>query len=143
MKKVQCTFRLPENVVNLIDQQPGETRTEKLLSLISAEEVKVTDEGVMQNVIKNALHPIEERLKALESKTLKSNPSANSANQQRKNRTIASIKSELETLTQEQINAIKNARYPLSEVRKSTKITKSQCDSYSDMIRDFLNMSNE
>ncbi|HCH0965976.1 TPA: hypothetical protein NKP55_004604 [Vibrio parahaemolyticus] len=139
MKRIQCTFRLPEDIVSLIDQQPGETRTEKLLSLIGSE--KSGNTHIMQDAIKIALQPIEERLTALESK--KSTPSNNSANQQRKNQTISFIKSELDTLTKEQIRVIHSSRYPLSEIRKSTKITKSQCDSYSDMIKNFIEINRD
>ncbi|MGD6739749.1 hypothetical protein ACP5PY_26855, partial [Photobacterium leiognathi subsp. mandapamensis] len=35
MKTVQCTFRLPKEVVDLIDEQSGKTRTDKLLNLIT------------------------------------------------------------------------------------------------------------
>ena len=139
MKKVQCTFRLPEEVVALIDKQEGETRTDKLLSILNVS--LKADEGVMQNVISDALQSrlltIESRLEALEKKKTSGN---NSANQKRKTETIEYIRNELNTLEENQINALKTARYPLSEIRKLTKISKSQCDSYSTMIKEILDI---
>ncbi|EPX6970180.1 hypothetical protein ACW0W9_004819 [Vibrio parahaemolyticus] len=135
MKKIQCTFRLPENVVNLIDEQEGETRTEKLLNLLNI------NDGVMQGVIKNELQErlieIETRLSRLEKKKV---ATSNSSNQKRKKDTIEFIQREISQLSKEQIEHITTSRYALSELRKVTKITKSQCDSYADMIKESLGM---
>lgn len=66
MEKVQCTFRLPKNVVELIDQQSGETRTDKLLTLLGFSS-KSPDYNVMQGVINSEL---EQRLSAIETRLL-------------------------------------------------------------------------
>ncbi|WP_318490416.1 hypothetical protein [Photobacterium leiognathi] len=63
MKTVQCTFRLPEDVVDLIDKQVGKTRTDKLLSLLGF--------SCNQNdytVIEKRLSDLEKRLSQIESK---------------------------------------------------------------------------
>jgi len=146
MERVQCTFRLPKSVVDWIDDQDGESRTDKLLALLGVE-----NNTVMQSVIDDALQgrilAIEKRLTELEAdRTKVSKPVAtalNGANQKRKEETIRFIESELMTLTAEQVDRAVNARYPLSEVRKATGITKSQSDTYADMIREFLNRKSE
>ena len=74
MKTVQCTFRLPNEVVDLIDEQSGKTRTDKLLNLLGY--------GCNQfdyNAIEKRIKAVESRLSALEStKQTESSP-----NQQR------------------------------------------------------------
>ncbi|WP_305843166.1 hypothetical protein [Photobacterium leiognathi] len=62
MKTVQCTFRLPKEVIDLIDEQSGRTRTDKLLNLLGY--------GCNQSdysVIKKRLKAVESRLSVLES----------------------------------------------------------------------------
>ena len=139
MKKVQCTFRLPEEVVALIDKQEGETRTDKLLNILNIS--LKAEKPVMQNVINDALQDrlltIESRLEVLEKRKPSGN---NSANQKRKTETIEYIRNELDKLEESQINIIKTVRYPLSEIRKLTNISKSQCDSYSTMIKEILDI---
>ncbi len=141
MERVQCTFRLPKHVIELIEKQEGKTKTDKLLKLIGA-----VESNVMQSVVSDALQDrllmIEKRLTELEAERKKeSKPVATAlsgANQKRKEETIRFIDSELMTLTAEQVDHVANARYPLSEVRKITGITKSQCDTYGSRIREFL-----
>ncbi|WP_318511146.1 hypothetical protein [Photobacterium leiognathi] len=61
MKTVQCTFRLPKEVVDLIDEQSGRTRTDKLLNLLGY--------GCNQsdyNAIEKRIKAVESRLSALE-----------------------------------------------------------------------------
>ncbi|WP_318431516.1 hypothetical protein [Photobacterium leiognathi] len=61
MKTVQCTFRLPKEVVDLIDEQLGRTRTDKLLNLLGY--------GCNQsdyNAIEKRIKAVESRLSALE-----------------------------------------------------------------------------
>ena len=146
MERVQCTFRLPKSVVDLINEQEGETRTDKLLKLIGVEEPSVM-QSVIDDVLQDRLLAIEKRLTEFETERTKvSKPVAttlNRANQKRKEETIRFIESELMTLTGEQVDRAVNARYPLSEVRKATGITKSQSDTYADMIREFLNRKSE
>ncbi|MCD9468935.1 hypothetical protein [Photobacterium iliopiscarium] len=80
MKTVQCTFRLPSEIVDLIDKQSGITRTDKLLNLLGY--------GCNQNdcsVIEERMEAVENRLSALENtkqvkakdKTINQNISAN------------------------------------------------------------------
>ncbi|WP_135300564.1 hypothetical protein [Photobacterium leiognathi] len=62
MKTVQCTFRLPKEVVDLIDEQSGKTRTDKLLNLLGY--------GCNQsdyNAIEKRIQAVESRLSVLES----------------------------------------------------------------------------
>ncbi|HII4313818.1 TPA: hypothetical protein ACY4PQ_004963 [Vibrio parahaemolyticus] len=146
MERVQCTFRLPKHVIELIEKQEGKTKTDKLLKLIGA-----VESNVMQSVVSDALQDrllmIEKRLTELEVERKKVNKpvatTLNGANQKRKEETIRFIENELMTLTVEQVDHASKARYPLSEVRKMTSITKSQSDTYADMIREFLNGKSE
>ncbi|PSW39191.1 hypothetical protein [Photobacterium leiognathi] len=62
MKTVQCTFRLPKEVVDLIDEKSGKTRTDKLLNLLGY--------GCNQsdyNAIEKRIQAVESRLSVLES----------------------------------------------------------------------------
>lgn len=61
MKTVQCTFRLPVEVVDLIDKQSGRTRTDKLLNLLGYG-CNQTD----YSAIKDRMEAVENRLSALE-----------------------------------------------------------------------------
>lgn len=143
MKKIQCTFRLPESVVSLIDEQDGETRTDKLLSLLGFEN-KSMDYGDVQSVIKEEYEArfkaLESRIAALESKQQTNSPSSNSSNEARKAEAIEKIHAELDTIPESDYDEIRNARYPLSAVRKRTNISKSQCDSYKDIINERLGL---
>ncbi|MBE4219038.1 hypothetical protein CGJ94_21270 [Vibrio parahaemolyticus] len=143
MKKIQCTFRLPESVVSLIDEQDGETRTDKLLSLLGYEN-KSMDYGEVQSVIKEEYEArfkaLESRIAALESKQQTTSPSSNSANEARKAEAIEKIHAELDTIPESDYDEIRNARYPLSAVRKRTNISKSQCDSYKYIINERLGL---
>ncbi|EGQ7796278.1 hypothetical protein RG677_004801 [Vibrio parahaemolyticus] len=148
MTKIQCTFRLPQQVVELIDSQDGKDRTDKLLSLLGMLDSE-PKQSVMHSVISGALHErlesIESRLSSLENgknDTLQPQ-SLNVANKKRKEKTLRFIEDELKKLTSEQIENAIQARYPLSEVRKCTEITKSQCDSYGDRIKTFLGIATE
>ncbi|MBS9899133.1 hypothetical protein J4H41_23090 [Vibrio alginolyticus] len=143
MKKIQCTFRLPENVVDLIDSQEGRTRTDKLLALLGFEKTSA-DYGEMQSVIKEEYEArfkaLESRIAALESKQQPTSPSSNSSNEARKAEAIEKIHTELDTIPESDYDEIRNARYPLSAVRKRTNISKSQCDSYKDIINERLGL---
>lgn len=92
MKNIQCTFRLPKEVVDLIDKQKGKTRTDKLLSLLG--------HGCSQddyNVIERRLELVERRLAMLESmnEDKRMQKVSNQANEQRsldaKNRLFAAL----------------------------------------------------
>lgn len=141
MKKIQCTFRLPENVVELIDRQVGETRTDKLLSLLGFEK-ESPDYTVIQGVIiervEARMSDLEARIVELESMRNSSGTglinSGNSANEVRKIEAIEKLNAELDKIPASDHEAIRNARYPLAEVRKRTGISKSQCDSYKEII---------
>lgn len=137
MKTIQCTFRLPENVVELIDAQQGGTRTDKLLSLLGFEKEN-RDYGEMQSVISDGIKErflnLEARIIALESSHSVSTAKGNSANEARKIEAIEKLNAELDTISSSDYELIRKARYPLSEVRKRTNIRKGQCDSYKDII---------
>lgn len=62
MKNIQCTFRLPEQVVELIDKQKGKTRTDKLLLLLGFD-CSQDD----YSVIEKRLELVERRVAMLES----------------------------------------------------------------------------
>ena len=95
MKTVQCTFRLPKEVVDLIDEQSGKTRTDKLLNLLGY--------GCNQsdyNAIEKRIKAVESRLSLLESSSenkakVNINQSNNQANEQRsleaKNRLFSAL----------------------------------------------------
>lgn len=141
MKKIQCTFRLPENVVDLIDKQNGETRTDKLLSLLGFEN-KQGDYSEMQSVISSEFEIrfqlLESRISKLELSNKKPGfslrTSSNSANENRKVEAIKKLNAELDTIPKSDYELICDARYPLAEIRKRTNISKSQCDLYKDII---------
>ncbi len=147
MKKIQCTFRLPENVVELIDSQVGETRTDKLLSLLGFEK-EPFDYAEMQSVISEKfevrLLDLETRIAELESShnssKVESTNSGNSSNEARKIEAIEKLNTELDKISTSDYEAIRNARYPLAEVRKRTSISKSQCDSYKTIIFERLGL---
>lgn len=147
MKKIQCTFRLPENIVELIDSQVGETRTDKLLALLGCEK-DLVDYSEMQSVIRSdfeaRFQDLESRIATLESgKKVSQTPSitsSNSSNEARKAEAIEKLNAELDSIPTSDYDAIRSARYPLSEVRKRTNITKSQCDSYKDIIAERLGL---
>lgn len=61
MKTVQCTFRLPVEVVDLIEKQAGKTRTDKLLNLLGYG-CNQTD----YSAIEERMKAVENRLSALE-----------------------------------------------------------------------------
>ena len=95
MKTVQCTFRLPKEVVDLIDEQSGKTRTDKLLNLLGHD----CSQGDY-NVIEKRFEEIERRLSLLESSSenkakVNIGQSNNQANEQRsleaKNRLFAAL----------------------------------------------------
>lgn len=147
MQKVQCTFRLPENVVDLIDKQHGKTRTDKLLSLLGFEN-KQSDYSEMQSVISSEFEirfqVLESRISKLElsnqTSRLPLKPSSNSANENRKAEAIKRLNAELDTIPKSDYELICNARYPLSEVRKRTNISKSQCDLYKGIINKYFDL---
>lgn len=127
MSKVQCTFRLPIEVVELIESQPGRTRTDKLLSLIG-----VGQEGascdVRQSVINPALEEklsaIEERLSFLESGLSSVNRSkrpANSAYEERTNNVIHRCRTAWLSLDSERRSTITKKEFSeLSGVARGT-----------------------
>lgn len=92
MKNIQCTFRLPEQVVELIDKQKGKTRTDKLLRLLDFD-CNQDD----YSVIEKRLELVERRVAMLESLSEdKPKPKVtNQANEQRsldaKNRLFSAL----------------------------------------------------
>ena len=65
MSKVQCTFRLPQQVVEFIDGQVGKDRTEKLLYLLGYE--PELPEHIVMHGVMHRLDELEKRISQLES----------------------------------------------------------------------------
>ena len=86
---------------------------------------------------------LEKRISQLESNgKVSSGKSTNrSANEDRRLSAIERLKSELNSIDKSDYDLIRSARYPLSEVRKRTTITKGQGDSYRDIIFKFFDIN--
>tara|TARA_Y100000588_G_scaffold170299_1_gene184063 strand:+ start:6749 stop:7177 length:429 start_codon:yes stop_codon:yes gene_type:complete len=126
MNKVQCTFRLPIEVVELIDSQTGKTRTDKLLSLLGVGEKSASSvvmQSVISPVIEERISVLEERLSLLENSGL---PSIN------KSRRPAN--SAYEARTNNVIHRCRTAWLSLSEKRRGT-ITKKEFSELSGVAR--------
>lgn len=145
MKTVQCTFRLPRDVVKLIDKQQGKTRTDKLLSLIKS----INDENVTgvinsdYNDLEYRLTKVEETLNqlALSQGSVRQNvqsPSLNSANKRKSEESNNRIKEAVKSLTEEQRSEAVSSRYPVSKVREFTGLTKGMTDGKTDLIVGWL-----
>ena len=141
MSKVQCTFRLPQQVVEFIDGQVGKDRTEKLLYLLGYE--PELPEHIVMHGVMHRFDELEKRISHLESNgKVSSGKSTNrSANEDRRLSAIERLKSELNSIDKSDYDLIRSARYPLSEVRKRTTITKGQSDSYRDIIFKFFDIN--
>ena len=126
MSKVQCTFRLPIEVVKLIDNQDGKTRTDKLLSLLG-----VGEKPVSYSVMQDAISPVvEERISVLEERlSLLENSSLSSINKSKR-----PANSAYEARTNNVIHRCRTAWLSLSEERKST-ITKKEFSELSGVAR--------
>lgn len=123
MRKIQCTFRLPENVVDLIDKQDGETRTDKLLSLLGFGEKDVIN-GVRQVVISDNLEErlvgIEKRISELENAKRPSKP-ANSSYDDRRRSVLKKCRSAWLNLTPSERESITKKDFAmLSGVARAT-----------------------
>ena len=77
MNKVQCTFRLPLHIVELIDKQEGNNRTDKLLSLIGVDYTNVINPDY---TLLERFDLLEKRVLELESKKKSIPPRINSNN---------------------------------------------------------------
>jgi hypothetical protein len=78
MQSTQCTFRLPNEVIELIDKQRGRTRTDKLLNLIGF------NEGEEKETIEERLEKLEKKVMNLEKlKSPSSKKNKSSANESR------------------------------------------------------------
>ena len=134
MSKVQCTFRLPQQVVEFIDGQVGKDRTEKLLYLLGYE--PELPEHVVMHGVMHRFEELERRLAELESKSFSSSAekSYSTSNESRRLEAIEKLKTELGAIEKSEYELIRSARYPLAEVRRRTRITKSQCDLYREII---------
>ncbi len=126
LSKVQCTFRLPVEVVDLIDAQVGKTRTNKLLSLLGIDEKAAyysVTQSVISPVVEERISALEERLSLLENSSLpsihKSKRPANSAYEARTNNVI---------------HRCRTAWLSLSKKRRST-ITKKEFSELSGVAR--------
>ncbi len=119
MKKVQCTFRLPVEVVELIDEQQGNTRTDKLLSLLGFDS-NLFDYSVMRGVISGG---IEERFLALESRISELEKANNHESKLSKTAKRNAVNSSYEERSKEVVERCKAAWLSLSEEQRRT-ITK-------------------
>ena len=137
MKTVQCTFRLPSEIVDLIDKQSGRTRTDKLLNLLGY--------GCNQNdynVIEDRLEAVENRLSALEStKQVKVKNTTNnkniSANQQRALEAKERVFSALNDLKSRDAIPLYREKPSLTKLKEITGIDRGTISKY---INEWLEM---
>lgn len=135
----KLTFRLPDNIVRLIDSFDGKNRTQRLINAInnavrqssdSVDSQSSDNEGILK-----AICHIESRLSALESagvneRSEKSAPVVNVKDH---------IKNEISKLSHDEKQAIISARFPLAQLRNHTNISRTQCDRNKDLIFELLN----
>ncbi|UJF20247.1 hypothetical protein L0B53_19110 (plasmid) [Vibrio sp. SS-MA-C1-2] len=149
METVQYTFRLPKDVVDLIDSQIGNTRTDKLLSLIEGT-VRYEDDSVVNNVSQTDYSSIDERLSKVEmalsvllkpeqDKSVANQPkSLSTANQRKSEEYNNRIREAVRNLTLEQKLEAISSRYPVSKVREFTGLTKGMTDGKTELIKEWL-----
>ena len=137
MKTVQCTFRLPSEIVDLIDKQLGRTRTDKLLNLLG--------HGCNQSdysVIEGRMEAVENRLSALENtkqvkvkdKTINQNISAN---QQRALEAKERVFSALDDLKSRDEIPLYRGKPSLTKLKEITGIDRGTISKY---INEWLEM---
>ena len=137
MKTVQCTFRLPSEIVDLIDKQSGRTRTDKLLNLLG--------HGCNQNdcsAIDERMKAVENRLSALENtkqvkvKDTTNNPNI-SANQQRALEAKERVFSALNDLKSRDAIPLYRGKPSLTKLKEITGIDRGTISKY---INEWLEM---
>ena len=137
MKTVQCTFRLPSEIVDLIDKQSGRTRTDKLLNLLG--------HGCNQNdysAIDERMKAVENRLSALENtKQVKVKDTTNnqniSANQQRALEAKERVFSALNDLKSRDAIPLYRGKPSLTTLKEITGIDRGTISKY---INEWLEM---
>lgn len=136
MKTVQCTFRLPSEIVDLIDKQSGRTRTDKLLNLLG--------HGCNQNdysAIEERMKAVENRLSALENtKQVKVKDTTNqniSANQQRALEAKERVFSALNDLKSRDAIPLYRGKPSLTKLKEITGIDRGTISKY---INEWLEM---
>ena len=136
MKTVQCTFRLPSEIVDLIDKQSGRTRTDKLLNLLG--------HGCNQNdygAIEERMKAVENRLSALENtKQVKIKDTTNqniSANQQRALEAKERVFSALNDLKSRDAIPLYRGKPSLTKLKEITGIDRGTISKY---INEWLEM---
>lgn len=126
MKNIQCTFRLPQQVVELIDKQKGKTRTDKLLNLLG--------HGCNQDdysVIEKRLELVERRLAILESMEDKPKPRvSNQANEQRSLEVKERLFSALNTLKEKDEIPLYRGKPSISKLKEITGIDRGTISKY-------------
>lgn len=127
MAKVQCTFRLPVEVVDLIDEQDGETRTDKLLCLLGFEK-SISSCNVRRHVISD---DFEQRLSVIEKKV--SDLEEGSSNFSRKSK-VKSANSSYEERTNAVVKRCRDAWLSLDSEQKKS-ITKKGFAEFSGVAR--------
>ncbi|MGF1832045.1 hypothetical protein L4D04_23510 [Photobacterium angustum] len=127
MKNIQCTFRLPQQVIELIDKQKGKTRTDKLLNLLG--------HGCNQDdysVIEKRLELVERRLAMLESLSdgkLKEKVS-NQANEKRSLEVKERLFSALNTLKEKDEIPLYRGKPSISKLKEITGIDRGTISKY-------------
>lgn len=136
MKTVQCTFRLPSEIVDLIDKQSGRTRTDKLLNLLG-HGCNQTD----YSAIDERMKAVENRLSALENtKQVKVKDTTNqniSANQQRALEAKERVFSALNDLKSRDAIPLYRGKPSLTKLKEITGIDRGTISKY---INEWLEM---
>ncbi|MGF1832089.1 hypothetical protein L4D04_23735 [Photobacterium angustum] len=128
MKTVQCTFRLPKEVVDLIDEQSGKTRTDKLLNLLGY--------GCNQsdyNAIEKRIQAVESRLSVLES----TKQTDSSPNQQRALEVKERLFSALDELKSRDEIPLYRGKPSITKLKEVTGIDRGTISKY---IKEWLEM---
>ncbi|HIF9291758.1 TPA: hypothetical protein ACX6Q0_003814 [Photobacterium damselae] len=134
MKTVQCTFRLPSEVVDLIDKQVGKTRTDKLLNLLG-HGCNQTD----YNAIEKRIIAVEKRLSTLENakKTNEKKESNSSPNQQRALEVKEKLFSALDELKSREEIPLYRGKPSMTKLKEITGIDRGTISKY---INEWLEM---
>ncbi|WP_318448909.1 hypothetical protein [Photobacterium leiognathi] len=134
MKTVQCTFRLPSEVVDLIDKQAGKTRTDKLLNLLGYG-CNQTDYSAIEKRIK----AVESRLSALEctKKVNVKRENNSSPNQQRALEVKARLFSALDELKSRDEIPLYRGKPSITKLKEVTGIDRGTISKY---INEWLEM---
>ena len=134
MKTVQCTFRLPVEVVDLIEKQAGKTRTDKLLNLLG-HGCNQTD----YSPIEKRMEDVESRLSALENTKKLNTKDENhrSPNQQRALEAKERVFSALDDLKSRGAIPLYRGKPSITKLKEATGIDRGTISKY---INEWLEM---